>query len=107
MAAAGDKDVCRLDVAMHDALGVGGIESVGDVDRRSQQGLSFQRLAVDAVPQGYAVEILHDDEGVAIVLVNFVNRADVGVVEGGSRLALRAESGPGPAGLGRHRRAET
>ena len=35
----------------------------------------------DAVLQCHAVEVLHDDEGLRAVLADFVNGADVGVVQ--------------------------
>ena len=47
-------------------------------------------FAVDAMPQRHAVEKLHDDEGMAILLPNLMNRADIWMIErrGGLRLAL-------------------
>ena len=32
LSALGDKNICRLDVAMHDALGVRGVESIGKLN---------------------------------------------------------------------------
>ena len=43
--------------------------------------------------QGRAIEIFHGDERSAVLLANVVNRADVGVVQGGSRLRLALETG--------------
>src|SRR5579864_2955418 len=42
--------------------------------------------------EGYAIEILHHDEGLAILLVDLVNGADVGMVEGGGGLGFTAEA---------------
>jgi hypothetical protein len=47
VAAFGDEDVGRLNVAMHYACAVGGIESVGDFNPETEELLEFQRLAGD------------------------------------------------------------
>ena len=39
MPALGDEDIRRLDVTMHDALGVRRIQRIGDLDGQSQQSL--------------------------------------------------------------------
>jgi hypothetical protein len=44
----------------------------------------------DAVLQHYAVQELHGDERLAVLVVNFVDRADVGM--GGSGLSLTPKS---------------
>jgi len=44
------------------------------------------------VLQRHAVQKLHGDERLAILLANVVNRADVGMVEGGSCLGLTPET---------------
>ena len=38
--------------------------------------------------QGHSVEKLHDDEGLTVLLPDFMDGADVGMVEGRSRLRL-------------------
>ena len=45
--------------------------------------------------QSLTVEELHGDEGFAMLVVDFVNRADVGMVQGGSGLRLALETGEG------------
>jgi hypothetical protein len=100
VSALGDKNVCRLDVAMNDALGVGGVEGVDDLDGQREKNLHLQRTSGDAVLQRHAGEELHGDEGMAILFSNVVNGADIGVVQGrcGLRFALKAGEGLGIAG---------
>ena len=62
MSAIGDKNVCRLDVAVHDAFAVRGIQGIGHFNAQAQEHLEFHRLALDQVFQGLAAEALHHDE---------------------------------------------
>jgi len=89
LAAPGDEDVRRLDVAVDDAAGVRGVETVGDLDAEIEHAVERQRSARDLLLQRVAVEQLHHDELLALVLADVVNRADVRVVErrGHARLA--------------------
>jgi hypothetical protein len=45
------------------------------------------------MPQRHAVEKFHDDEGLPIHFVDFVDGADVGVVQGGRGLGLALKTG--------------
>ena len=78
MAALGDKNIRWFDVAMDDAFGVRGVEPVGYLDGQIEHGFDFHRPATDAVLQRLAVQKFHDDEGLPVLLADFVNRADVG-----------------------------
>ena len=49
-------------------------------NRRKNQ-LRFHWAIADAVFQRHAIEIFHDDERLVTVLSDFVNRADVGVIQ--------------------------
>jgi hypothetical protein len=93
----GHEDVRRLDVAVDDPLGVGGVESVGELDAEIEQRVVLRGSRRDAVPEGLALEPLHADEGLALVLADVVDGADVRVVEGGSGPGLALESLPGLA----------
>ena len=100
MSALGDEDICGLDVAMNDAFGVGGIERVGDLDGQTERDVGLERAAGDAMFQRDPFEEFHGDEGLAILLADIVDGADVGVVECGGSLgfALKAGEGLGIAG---------
>ncbi len=90
--ALGHEDVRRLDVAVDDAGSVSGVERVGDVDGDGEKNVRFQRTPGDAVLQRQPVQKFHGDERFAVLLVNFVDGADVGMVQsgGGLRFALEA-----------------
>lgn len=77
---------------MHDAPGVGGIERIGNLDAKLKQLIQLERPSLDATLQRLAFQQLHGDEVLALELVDFVNRADIGVVQGrgGACLALEA-----------------
>ena len=45
--------------------------------------------------QRLALQTLHDDERLAVVLPDVVNRADVGMIEGGGGARLAVETLPG------------
>jgi hypothetical protein len=92
VSALGDEKVGRLDVAMNDALAMGGVERIGNLDRKRQQGFQIEGTAGDAVLQSGAVEKLHHDERLAVLLTDLVNGADVGMVECGSGPGLAAET---------------
>jgi hypothetical protein len=80
VAAPGNEDVRRLDVAMHDTFAVGRVERVCHFNGKAEQFFGFDRPANDAVLQGNAVEELHDHKGPAVFLADIVDGANVGMV---------------------------
>ena len=100
MPADGDEDVGGLDVAMDDALGMRGIERVGDLYGQRQQRVQFQGTPADAVAQRHSLQKLHGYEGATVLLADIVNGADVGMVQRRCSLgfALKAGQGNGAAG---------
>ena len=54
--------------------------------------LAVQRLAIDYVPERLTFQKFHCDEGSAIDLVDFVDRANVGVIQGGRGFSLPMEA---------------
>ena len=80
---------------MDDALRVGGVQRIGNLDGEVEQFVRLEQFPGNALLQGLALQQLHSDEGLAFVLADFVNRADVGMVQrrGGAGLALEAFQG--------------
>ncbi len=92
VAARGDEKIGGLDVAMDDAGGVGGVEAVGNLDAPVEEGFDVERAAGDFVFQSLAIEEFHGDEVAAFEFVNFVDGADVGVIQGGGGLCFALET---------------
>ena len=88
----GDEDIGRLNVTMDDALGMCRIEGIRDLHADITDGFEPQRLAFDAVLQGYAIEELHRDERLVPGLANLVNGANVGVIQSRCSTSLAAET---------------
>ncbi len=80
-AVGGDEQVGRLDVAMHHALAMRGIEGAGEVAAEGEHLVDGHRSARQPRRQRLAVEQLHHHELPALVLADVVERADVGVVQ--------------------------
>ena len=93
VAALGDENIGGLDVAVNDAFGVRGVERVGDFDGEREQVFDVQRAAGDAVLERLAVEKFHGDEGLAVLLADVVNGADVRMVQRGGGLRFALETG--------------
>jgi len=81
VAAFGDEDICWLDVAMDDALGVCGIESIGNLDGDVEKAFEFDRLTCNKVFERGAVEKFHGEECLIAVSPDFVDGADIGMIE--------------------------
>ena len=92
VSALGDENVGRLDVAMNNALGVGGVERIGDFDAQGENRFQFHGAGADQVLERDAVKKFHDQKGAAVFLADVVDRADVGMVERRGGLGLAAEA---------------
>jgi len=88
VAALGDENVRRLDVAVDDSFGVSGIQSIGDFDAESQQRFEFQGTPGNAALQRSTLQIFHGDERLAFRFANVMNGADAGMIQGRRCLCL-------------------
>ena len=68
---------------MDDPGGMCCLQCVDDLDRKQKQRVDVDRAATDSMLQRHSLEELHDDEGVAVLLADLVNRADVGMIQRG------------------------
>ncbi len=92
MAALGDKNVGGLDVAVNNALGMRGVQSIRDLNREREHGFVIQRPSRDEMLQGDAIQKLHGDERLLPVFADFVDGTNIGVVEGGGGPRLPAKA---------------
>ena len=76
-----NEDVAGLDVTMHDPLGVRSIERVGDFSRKGRSvSVSIARPAMrcfNVIPSRNSI----DEEWMAILFTNFMDRADIGMIQ--------------------------
>jgi len=69
--------------------------SVGDLDAQIEHRLGLHRLTADSVPERLPLQQFHGDEGSPIDLIDFVDRADVRVVQRGRSLGFSLETAEG------------
>src|SRR4029077_835373 len=77
-----------LDIAMDDALRVCGVESIGHLDAQIEYRIDFERPAAYCVAECFPVQQLHGNESSPTDLVDFVDSADVRVVQRGCGFGL-------------------
>ena len=81
VSALGHEDVSGLYVAVDDALGMGRFERIRNVDGEGQKNFRASGLPAMRWFSVIPFQILHDDEGLASIFRDFVDGADVGMVQ--------------------------
>src|SRR5258706_209664 len=81
-----------LDVAVHDAFRVRGVEGVGALDPDVDNLIYVEARAARVLLESVACEPLHHDVVLALVLADVVDGADARVVEGGGGAGLALEA---------------
>src|SRR5215472_15743144 len=92
MPTAGDKNVSWLDIAVNDAFGVGGVERVGDFDAKVDKLLGRKRASQHPVLESLALQVLHHNERLTLVLADFVDGTDIGMIQGGGSAGFAAKA---------------
>src|SRR6185437_2283506 len=81
-----NKDVCGLDIAMEDTFFVGCLQSTADLDSNTYQLVQAGRRRLvcglrDPLPECLAFQKRHYDEGLILMFLKFVDRADIGMFQ--------------------------
>src|SRR2546428_12182154 len=84
---------------MNDSLGVRGGQRIRHLYRNLQELISLQRFPPDALLQALSLQLLPHDEGMALVILDFVDSADAGMAQlrRSPRFPLEALQGLGVA----------
>jgi len=90
--ALGEKYVGGLDVPMNDSLVVGRTKCVRNLNPQFKYFPERKWLAGNAVLQRLPAEKLHRNEGLAVVFDDFIDGANIWMVQGGSSLCLTIET---------------
>src|SRR5207247_1256724 len=80
--ARGDKNICRLDIAVNDALGMSRFQGIGNLYPQVKQQIELQSLFSDALLECSPFQQLHGDKMPPVHLCNLINSADVGMIQG-------------------------
>jgi hypothetical protein len=67
---------------MHNAFGVRGLKRVRNLDCHGQQFFHLYRVAAYHLQQGLAFQPLHDDEVLALILLDGMDGTDIRMVQG-------------------------
>ena len=78
----GDHDVGGLQISMQDTQAVRCRQTVGDLDADRQNQIGAHRPPSDQFLEVLARDVLHGDERPSLILAHFIDRADVGVLDG-------------------------
>jgi len=91
---------------MNDAFAVSSIERIGNLDGNGDHTLSIQSSCRYQVFQRYAIQVLHSDKCLTLVFPNFVDGADVWMIERRSSTRFTAKTFQGNRVPGRVLRQE-
>src|SRR5215831_746938 len=92
MSALGHENIGRFDVPMNYPCFMRRVQGVGDLDGKREDHIRLHRTITDAVLQRHAIEILHGNEGLPVLLSDLVDGADMGVVQCGGSLSFSLEA---------------
>ena len=100
MAVAGEEEVLGLQVAVHDAASVGGVQAAADLHGQLQRLADGERSVQQPLPEGLAFEQLENGVKRPVLGPEIVESQDVRVIQGGHRPRLLPEALDAAGGLG-------
>src|SRR5580693_3301337 len=77
-----------------------GIQSVGNLCAKIENLVDSQRLLLNSVFERRTVQVFHGDESAALLVADIVDGANIGMIQGGSRLRFALKTGQGLEILG-------
>jgi hypothetical protein len=92
VSARGHENIRGLDVPVHDPFRVRRVQRVRNLDSQLQQRFHFQRTPGDPVLQRHPFQKFHRNERMPVVLADFVDCANIGVIQRGRRPRLAAKA---------------
>src|SRR5437763_3364551 len=95
MSSFGHENIRRFDVTVNDAFGVRCIQPIGDFNSEREQKIQIQSSSRYVMFQRHSIQNLHRNEGLPLLVVDFVDSADVRMIQGLSRFGFTLESGQG------------
>jgi hypothetical protein len=93
--AGSNEDIRGLDVPMNYAVTVRRVQCIGNLNADIKHGFDVQRSAIYQSPERLPLKQFHCNERSPRRRVDFVDGANVWVVQGGSRFGLSLESAEG------------
>ena len=91
LAGAGQHDVFRLDITVHDAVAVRRHERFRALHGNGKELIQRKRLA-QPLPQVLAFDVFQDQEYFAVLFENVVNRGHLGIAEAGRAFRFLQEA---------------
>src|ERR1700730_10079979 len=86
---------------MNNTLRMSSVERVGNLDAQIEHRFDLQRLARNPAPERLPLQQFHANEGSPVGLVDFMDRADVRVGQGGRSLGFPLKTAEGLCVIGK------
>ena len=77
---------------MDDPAGVGGVQAIRDLDSPIQKHVQWHARVFQAMLERFPIEQFHGEKRAPVALADIVDRADVGVIDGGGRTGFAFEA---------------
>lgn len=90
--ACGQKQVCRLQIAMNDARLMSCVQSIGNLNSPVEKGVNWNGAALQRSPHRLHLEQFHGAKRPAIEYARVVDGSNIGLIDGGRRTGFQFKS---------------